>query len=70
MNKPVKTEKCYPGDRIRFRANQVRGVVIRNHGPAVNTETGNDVITWRCPDGGHCVHDAAELELDRTPAKS
>ena len=38
--------KLLPGDRVWFRSNGVWGVVVTNHGPAVNTETGNDVITW------------------------
>ncbi len=51
-----------PGDRVRFRSNGVAGVVVTNHGPAVNTETGNDVITWRVPVDGDCVHDSSKLE--------
>ena len=53
--------KLLPGDRVWFRANGVWGVVVTNHGPAVNTETGNDVITWRVPVLGDCVHDSSKL---------
>lgn len=52
-----------PGDRVRFRANGVRGRVIRNAGSAVNTRTGNDVIVWRDPEGSECAHDAGLLEF-------
>jgi len=53
--------KLLPGDRVWFRSNGVRGVVVTNHGPAVNTETGNDVITWADGADSVCVHDSSKL---------
>ncbi len=53
--------KLLPGDVVWFRGCRVRGVVVTNHGPAVNTETGNDVITWADGADSVCVHDAAKL---------
>jgi hypothetical protein len=65
------TRTFQPGDRVRFIANGVEGVVTRNMGPAINTLTGNDVIEWRFD--GLNVHDSAFLELvrhdsDRSPS--
>jgi len=57
MKKPLS-----PGDRVRFRSDWVQGVIVTNHGPAINTETGNDVITWSLIGGGSCVHDSSKLE--------
>ncbi len=56
------TKPLSPGDRVRFRANQAKGVVVTNHGPGINTRTGNDVITWADGPASVCVHDAAKLE--------
>ena len=56
------TKPLSPGDRVRFRSNRVEGVVVTNHGPGINTRTGNDVITWADGPASVCVHDASKLE--------
>jgi len=61
------TKPLSPGDQVRFRANGVQGVVVTNHGSAGNTETDNDVITWRHIYGSR-VDDSSKLDRHPDPA--